>query len=74
MHPKRIKGVWNLEEDSRMLELISIYGKNWSQIAEHLEGRSAKQIRDRFINKLDPNLNRTRWSTEEDEALINMYM
>ena len=74
LNPKRIKGVWNLEEDSRLLELIKIYGKNWSQVAEHMQGRSAKQIRDRYINKLDPNLNRTRWAAEEDETLMQLYL
>jgi myb proto-oncogene protein len=74
LNPKRVKGVWNLEEDSRLLDLIQVYGKNWALIAENMDGRSAKQARDRFLNKLDPNLNRSRWTPEEDDQLRQLYL
>jgi len=34
--------------------LVKKYGRNWKKIEEEMQGRSGKQIRERFINKLDP--------------------
>lgn len=31
-----------------------------------LPGRTCKQVRDRYVNKLDPKLNSGPWSSEED--------
>lgn len=38
-----------------------------------LEGRNCKQVRERYVNKLDPKLNQEIWSTEEDMKLIDLY-
>lgn len=35
--------------------------------------KTGKQIRERFINKLDPKIKREDWSDEEDRKIIELY-
>ena len=35
--------------------------------------RTGKQIRDRFLNSLDGNLNKNQFSKEEDLKIISLY-
>ena len=43
-----IKGPWTEEEDRTLIENVRKHGAaNWSQIAQHLEGRIGKQCRER---------------------------
>ena len=48
------------------MRLYKIYHKNWVTIANFMN-KTGKQVRDRFINNLDPNINRNPWTVEEDE-------
>ena len=75
---KRIKpgirrGFWRKEEDELILSLIKKYGKNWSKISHLIKTRNGKQIRDRYINILAPNINKNKFSQEEDNLLLNLY-
>ena len=47
--------------------------KNWSQIALALPGRIGKQCRERWHNHLNPNINRERWTEEEDRKIIEAH-
>ena len=48
LNPEMIKGPWTEEEDRTLIENVKKYGAaNWSQIAQHLEGRIGKQCRER---------------------------
>ena len=38
-----------------------------------MEGRTGKQIRDRYLNKLRPNIRRGEWTIEEDRTLLSCY-
>jgi hypothetical protein len=42
----------------------------WASIAENLPGRIGEQVRDRYVNYLDPNLKRTPWTAEENNILL----
>lgn len=35
-------------------------------IAQNIEGKTGKQVRERYINKLDPSIKKTQWTEEED--------
>jgi Myb-like DNA-binding domain len=48
-------------------------GKNWMEISKHFPGKTGKQIRERFLNKLDPNLRVEAWTKEEDIVILDMY-
>lgn len=42
------RGHWRPAEDTKLKELVALYGpQNWNLIAEKLEGRSGKELRER---------------------------
>ena len=69
-----MKGAWGREEDEKIMRLVQIYGKSWSKISKVLVTRNGKQIRDRFINVLDPEIKKGKFTEEEDKTLIALYM
>ena len=65
---------WTPEEDAILLREVQLNGaKNWADIAEKICNRSGKQARERWINQLDPNLNRKPWTAEEDELILREH-
>jgi len=63
--------VWTPEEDTLIASLVLQFGtRSWSTIASHLPTRSGKQCRERWHNHLDPAINKSEWSEEEDSELI----
>jgi len=45
----------------------------WSKIAMMMGGRSGKQIRDRYLNNLNPQIADKDWTAEEDNMLLFLY-
>lgn len=74
IRPGIIKGSWSHQEDEKILKLVSIYGKSWSKISKILVTRNGKQIRDRFINVLDPDTKKGKFTEKEDKLLIKLYL
>ncbi|KAM7479583.1 hypothetical protein LguiA_027796 [Lonicera macranthoides] len=65
------RGHWRPAEDEKLRELVERYGPhNWNAIAEKLQGRSGKSCRLRWFNQLDPRINRTPFTEEEEERLL----
>ena len=59
-------------EDQIIQSLAKIEGSNdWNIIAQSVKTKSARQCRDRWNNYLNPNLNNTEWTKEDDELLFN---
>lgn len=73
IRPGIIKGSWKKEEDFKILDLVNKYGKSWSKISKLLSTRNGKQIRDRFINVLDPEIRKGKFTEEEDRKLITLF-
>jgi hypothetical protein len=38
-----------------------------------LGSKNGKQIRERFINKLDPKIKKEDWTEEEDRKILELY-
>jgi len=55
------------------MDLVNKYGKAWSKISKILGTRNGKQIRDRFINVLDPEIRKGKFTEEEDRKLISLF-
>jgi hypothetical protein len=68
-HPKTedkgtsIRRTWTPEEDAKLIEVMAdLQNKSpgikipFRIVAKHFEGRTSKQIRERYINKLDPKI------------------
>jgi len=65
------KNVWTAEEDARLLGLMRSSDKvRWSVIGAQMPERSGKQCRERWHNHLSPAVNKTKWSAEEDRAIV----
>jgi myb proto-oncogene protein len=74
LRPGLHKGPWTKDEDSKVIQLVALYGvKCWSFIARHFRGRLGKQCRERWYNHLNPEINRTPWSDEEDKIIIEEH-
>lgn len=73
IRPGIIKGSWKKDEDQIIFELVRKYGKSWSKISKILGTRNGKQIRDRYINVLDPEIRKGKFTEEEDHKLIALY-
>lgn len=73
IRPGIVKGSWKKEEDLKILDMVSKYGKVWSKISKILGTRNGKQIRDRFINVLDPEIRKGKFTEEEDIMLVSLF-
>jgi hypothetical protein len=73
IRPGIIKGSWTDEEDKQLMDLLKKFGKNWSLISKYMTSRSGKQIRDRFLNALDPALTKDKFTTQEDLTILKLY-
>lgn len=65
------KGRWSAEEDYKIKDLVTLYNFNWAKISKLIYNRTPKQIRDRYINYLDPNLNNNPFTILENKKIIN---
>lgn len=69
-----IKGLWTIEEDRHLIELVKRYGQQrWTLIANYLSGRIGKQCRERWHNHLRPDIKKEGWSSEEEEYLVFVH-
>lgn len=72
--PAIVKGYWTAEEDEQIIDLVAKYGtKCWSVIAQHLHGRVGKQCRERWVNHLDPIVQKGNWTKEEDQIICKAH-
>jgi len=69
-NPSIVRGSWTGDEDKLILQWVFQNGpQKWSNLAEHLPGRIAKQCRERWFNHLDPGIKRTTWTDAEDQII-----
>jgi hypothetical protein len=64
---------WTKNEDKRLVQLVSKYGPDWYRLTKYFPCKSSCTLKKRWFNRLDPNINKTRWSSEEDELIVKMY-
>jgi hypothetical protein len=69
---KRARNPWTPREDAKLMELMKKYGQSWAMISSCLEGRTGKQVRDRYLNKLRPNIKCGDWKPEEDDLVVTL--
>ncbi|GAA5965665.1 hypothetical protein JCM3765_000920 [Sporobolomyces pararoseus] len=72
--PQSQKGPWTPAEDNMLRSLVHKYGcEKWVLIAGDLGTRSGKQCRERWHNHLDPSINKSEWTAEEDALIKELY-
>lgn len=65
---------WMPYEDELLMELVQTHGtKHWGVICTRFKGRTGKQCRERWHNQLDPSIDRTPWTPEEEDLLIRAH-
>ena len=65
------KGSWTQEEDENLLKSFNKYGRRWNLLAKDIGNqRTSKQIRDRYMNTLDPGLNKRNFTKSEEKNLL----
>lgn len=75
LKPGLIKGPWSVKEDQLLKRWVSENGPSrWSEATSLIEGRSGKQIRERWFNTLNPTLKKGNWNVQEEQALIKLTM
>jgi nuclear transport factor 2 (NTF2) superfamily protein len=50
--------------------LVSQGFMNWGQLAEHMQGRTSKQCRERWTHHLDPSIIKSEWTEDEDDTIV----
>ena len=66
-----LKKKFTKEEDKQIVKLVEKYGTdNWTEISEFFFNRSGRQLKDRWFNYLDPEVNKKEWTPEEEELLL----
>lgn len=74
LNPALVKGSWTRQEDETIIKYVQENGtKNWRHLCDLLPGRIGKQCRERWRNHLDPNINHSPWTAEEDATLIHLH-
>ncbi|EEQ35762.1 conserved hypothetical protein [Microsporum canis CBS 113480] len=73
------KGAWSPEEDSFLRDAVRVEGKSWMRVAQHVPQRTADQCAKRWQHFLDPTLDRSEWTVEEQHgrhwlAIRNQYL
>ena len=70
-HPK---SKFERYEDEKLKRLVAKFGtENWNTIAHKMKDRTVRQCRERWLNYLDPNLNKSEWTDEEDKLLYQKF-
>jgi myb proto-oncogene protein len=73
INPSLKKGFWDEEEDKKLLKAVKVNGKRWEKIANGFSGRNAKQIRDRYVNYLDPGMKKEKFTNDEDMLIYQLH-
>ena len=87
LRPGLSKGPWSQTEDATLRDMVTQQSQagaagaagaaaaiKWSQIAAKLPGRIGKQCRERWVNHLDPSINKAEWTPEEDNIVFRAQL
>ena len=67
---RRVRSKFTPHEDETIIRIVNEFGpRAWRLIASNLPGRSARQIRERYVNYLSPKVCNDPWTFEEDQRL-----
>ncbi|KAJ3438664.1 snRNA-activating protein complex subunit [Anaeramoeba flamelloides] len=66
------KGQWNTTEDELLSYAVEKLGdSSWLHIASLVPGRNSKQCRERWCNQINPDINHSPFTLEEEQLLIS---
>lgn len=73
LNPNLKKGKWTAEEDTKLIRLVSIFGKSWNLISKVFKTRSNKQIMNRYEEYLNDAVDLKDFGEAEDQLIIESY-
>lgn len=73
LQPRQTRRIWTAEEDNMLVQLVAKHGSNWAALSHHFVDRTGKQVRDRYLNNLDPKINRSKFTDEEDYQIVQQF-
>jgi len=68
-HSGNRRGRWDAREDEALRRAVAQHKGNWKVIAQIVGTRTAQQCIHRWRKSVRPGILRTRWTTQEDDAL-----
>lgn len=72
--PRKVR--FTAEQDELIQKIVEEQGPgktNWAAVAQHIEGKNAKQCRERYQHFLAPEIERRPWDLYEDFRLIQFH-
>jgi hypothetical protein len=69
-YTKRRKIKWTYEEDTKLKRLVLQKGSCWTRIAREMPGRNARQVRERYVNCLNPEVEKGKFTNREDKIIL----
>ncbi|CAG8519462.1 17138_t:CDS:1, partial [Racocetra persica] len=73
LDPNLRKGPWTKEEDELLMKAVEKHKKVWCKVAESIPGRTDDQCAKRWKECLDPEIDHTEWTDQEDLLLMQKY-
>jgi hypothetical protein len=64
------KGGWSSEEDRKLLDAVEKHGTKWSLVASMVDTRNSGQCAKRWNDTLNPEIDRSAWTADEDTKLL----
>ena len=65
---------WKELEDELLIRVVAENGPTrWNNLAKHFPGRNGRQVRLRWMNHLQPSLDKRPWRPEEDAVLLEAH-
>jgi hypothetical protein len=56
-------------EDAHLIQLVEQHGQDWKLVSSFMENRNQRQVKERYVNFLSPDVSKEKWSDEEDQLL-----
>lgn len=70
---KKTKNRFTEKEDNIIIEYVHKFGAHsWGRIIPYLPGRTPRQVRERYLNYLSPEVNHNEWTEEEDSLIMTL--
>ncbi|CAL1292290.1 unnamed protein product [Larinioides sclopetarius] len=63
---------WSRQEDAMLLMCVKKFGAHWTRMKEYIPGRNPYNIRERYVNILDPYIKCGPWTKAEDLKLTEL--
>ncbi|KAI0821271.1 hypothetical protein BC629DRAFT_440820 [Irpex lacteus] len=64
------KGSWSADEDERLFSAVEELGTKWAAVASRVGTRNSGQCAKRWNDALNPAIDRSGWTPEEDQQLL----